>query len=103
MTCDVVLFRAPQGLLVACPREKYQRHAGGRERGAPPGAEASPVTARFAEHPGVPAARGLRGGVARWGCSRPGPAFAAVEVARTVYLEPADVAAGAAGRGNVRL
>jgi hypothetical protein len=63
-------------------------HAGGRERGRPgppqrgcragdPGAGRGGVSRDKGfspSTPGVPAARTLRGGVARWGCSRTGPA-----------------------------
>ena len=50
-------------------------HAGGRERGRPAGRGGVSRDKGFSPStPGVPAARTLRGGVARWGCSRTGPA-----------------------------
>src|SRR6188508_3033324 len=41
-----------------------------------------------ASTPGVPAARTLRGGVARSGCSRTGPAFIAEEIIEAVHYRP---------------
>ena len=79
------------------PREAYpvkysDAEAGGRERGRPKAPQrgcrvGDPTAGRgavgrdrcnSASTPGVPAARLLRGVVARWGCSRTGPAFIAV-------------------------
>ena len=49
--------------------------AGGAERGRPARRGALSRDKRSGgEHPGVPAARSLRGGVAGWGCSASGPA-----------------------------
>src|SRR5712691_11412019 len=84
--------------LVEQMREEYSDDgAGGRERGRPEapqrGCRVGPRRrARSrdkcvsASTPGSPPRGLLRGGVARWGCSRTGPALIAVDMTHTLHL-----------------